>query len=83
MIFLNPQGVWNYLTLYNIKIYNKNNYVEKKNAYSESNWNRSRVVNNVHLDVRNYIKGVNKIDYLLIQFDTNLISEVSNCSLFS
>lgn len=55
----------------------------KKNAYSESNWNRSRVVNNVHLDVRNYIKGVNKIDYLLIQFDTNLISEVSNCSLFN
>lgn len=55
----------------------------KKNAYSESNWNRSRVVHNVHLDVRNYIKGVNKIDYLLIQFDTNLISEVSNCSLFS
>lgn len=55
----------------------------KKNAYSESNWNRSRVVNNVHLDVRNYIKGGNKIDYLLIQFDTNLISEVSNCSLFN
>lgn len=49
----------------------------KKNAYSESNWNRSRVVNNVHLDVRNYIKEVNKIDYLLIQFDTNLISEDS------
>lgn len=55
----------------------------KKNAYSESNWNRSRAVNNVHLDVRNYIKEVNKIDYLLIQFDTNLISEVSNCSLFN
>lgn len=55
----------------------------KKNANSESNWNRSRVVNNVHLDVRNYIKEVNKIDYLLIQFDTNLISEVSNCSLFN
>lgn len=55
----------------------------KKNAYSESNWNRSRVVINVHLDVRNYIKEVNKIDYLLIQFDTNLISEVSNCSLFN
>lgn len=57
--------------------------MQKKNAYSESNWNRSRVVNIVHLDVRNYIKGGNKIDYLLIQFDTNLISEVSNCSLFN
>lgn len=55
----------------------------KKNVYLEFNWNRLRVVNNVYLDVRNYIKGVNKIDYLFIQFDINLILEVLNCFLFS
>lgn len=38
----------------------------KKNVYLEFNWNRLRVVNNVYLDVRNYIKGGNKIDYLFI-----------------
>lgn len=55
----------------------------KKNVYLEFNWNRLRVVNNVYLDVRNYIKEVNKIDYLFIQFDINLILEVLNCFLFN
>lgn len=47
----------------------------KKNVQLEFNWNRLRVVNNVYLDVRNYIKEVNEIDFLFIQFDINLILE--------